>query len=212
MFSILLLCWKTLVPGHPLGPVINMMSVWGTGKDCKGHHLVLCVWHELTRVPTAASSSSCRGRGLHSRRTAELVTCVSGTESSTWRLLVDCQPVHMDVKLLFISTVIKIYEIYLFIKMCLVQMQRHSNQCCQHRLTPMHIFRCVSWWLSTVSWTWWQDWNVSNLLLTVAWEICGQSSMVLLSFLHSSSSASSRCCLDMTLLACHMYCANKCGK
>lgn len=58
--SILLLCWKTLVPGHPLGPVINVMSVWGTGTDCKGH-LVLCVWHELARVPTAGSSSSPRG-------------------------------------------------------------------------------------------------------------------------------------------------------
>lgn len=60
MSSILLSCWKTLVPGHPLGPVINTMSVWGTGTDCKGH-LVLCVWHVLTRVPTAASSSLPRG-------------------------------------------------------------------------------------------------------------------------------------------------------
>lgn len=59
MSSILLSCWKTLVPGHPLGPVINT-SVWGTGTDCKGH-LVLCVWHVLTRVPTAASSSLPRG-------------------------------------------------------------------------------------------------------------------------------------------------------
>lgn len=60
MYSILQLFWKTLIPGHPLGAVINTMSVWGTGTECKGH-LVLCVWHVLTQVPRAASSSSPRG-------------------------------------------------------------------------------------------------------------------------------------------------------
>lgn len=89
--------------------------------------------------------------------------CAGGTESSAWRLWVDCHPAHMDVKLLFISTVIKIYESFML--MCLVEMHTLStSQCCQHRLTPMHTFRFVSWWLSIVSWTQWQDWNVSNLL------------------------------------------------
>lgn len=197
--SILLSRWNTLVPGHPLGPVMNTVSVWGTGTDCKGH-LVLRVWHVLTRVPTAASSSSPRGGD-------------SRVEQLNWWLL--CGWDRKQCMRVLGGLPISSYgcEIVLYFHcnqdlwepvMCLMWMQHY--QCCQHRLTPMPIFRCVSWRLSIVSWTRWQDRNVSNLLLAAAWEICGQSFMALLLLLHSSSSASSRCCLDDSHGMPHVLC------
>lgn len=162
----------SLVPGHPLGPVINMVSVWGTGTDCKGH-LVLCVWHVPTGVPTAASSLLPRGGDSRVELLNWWLLC-GWDRKQRMKVLggLPVSPYGCEIALYFHCN----QDLWEPVT-CLMWMQHY--QCCQHRLTLMPIFRCVSWRLSIVSWTQWQDWNVSNLLLAAAWEICGQGFMTI---------------------------------
>lgn len=191
-----------------VGPVISVMSRWGTGTDWKGH-LMLCVWHMLTWVPRAPRSPSPWGGGsvprvgekpnrvfvVWVRHKAVYESCWQTTSQLTWMWNYFYFYCNQDF-----------CELWL----CLMWIQHHST-------SPALSYAHIHFWVSTlmiikhVSWMQWRDQNVPKLLVAAAREIHGWSFTVFVA--HSLPSASDRHRLDDTAVkACHMYCVNKRGK